>query len=91
MKSLTQEQLNELLGVKNDAPVRSDIERKHPLAECEKCPLANERHAPTCGDPDSSIAFVSRSPGKYCIVGSCDIKIALGIKKRKTVRPFLSF
>ena len=41
------------------------MERKHPLAECEKCPLQKARCAPTNGNPDSKIAFVSRSPGKY--------------------------
>lgn len=49
-------------------------DRKHPLAECEKCPLyAVEQHgrrmingfAPTCGNPESKVAFVSRSPGQY--------------------------
>lgn len=42
-----------------------DIKRKHPLAECEKCPLAQAKCAPTSGDPNSPIAFVSRSPGKW--------------------------
>jgi uracil-DNA glycosylase family 4 len=44
-----------------------DVKRKHPLAECESCPLAKEKMAPTCGDPNSKVAFVSRSPGKYDI------------------------
>jgi uracil-DNA glycosylase family 4 len=43
----------------------SMTERKHPLAECERCPLVNAACAPTYGDPNSKIAFVSRSPGKY--------------------------
>lgn len=38
--------------------------RKHPLAECEICPLAKERCAPTYGPKDAEIAIVSRSPGK---------------------------
>jgi len=44
------------------------VERKHPLAECEKCPLASMPCAPTSGDPNSKIAFVSRSPGQYDVV-----------------------
>lgn len=42
--------------------------RKHPLAECEKCPLQDKRAALTCGDPNSKVAFVSRSPGKYDVM-----------------------
>jgi uracil-DNA glycosylase family 4 len=41
------------------------IERKHPLAECERCPLAKKKCVPTNGPADASIAVVSRSPGKY--------------------------
>jgi len=39
--------------------------RKHPLAECEKCPLVKERCAPTTGPNDAKVALVSRSPGKW--------------------------
>lgn len=39
--------------------------RKHPLAECEKCPLQAYQHAPSDGPLDASIAVVSRSPGAY--------------------------
>lgn len=66
MKKISQEQLNEIMGVepKTD-PVLPSVERKHPLAKCEECPLYSSHHAPTCGDPNSQVAFVSRSPGKY--------------------------
>lgn len=64
MKSLSVEELNKLLGITPDL-VPPSVERKHPLAECEKCPLYNQRSAPTCGDPESEVAFVSRSPGQY--------------------------
>lgn len=39
--------------------------RKHPLSECESCPLQNEQMAPTSGPKDAKIALVSRSPGRY--------------------------
>ena len=39
--------------------------RKHPLAECEKCPLQRKRCAPTIKPPQATAAIVSRSPGKY--------------------------
>src|SRR5215831_959141 len=39
--------------------------RKHPLAECERCPLVNARCAPTDGPENAEIAVVSRSPGYY--------------------------
>jgi uracil-DNA glycosylase family 4 len=41
------------------------MERKHPLAECEVCPLAKARCAPTTGPKDAKVALVSRSPGKW--------------------------
>jgi uracil-DNA glycosylase family 4 len=45
------------------------IQRKHPLAECESCPLYGQKMAPTQFPKEGSdvlpIAFVSRSPGKY--------------------------
>lgn len=44
------------------------MERKHPLAECEKCPLQANRCAPTTGDMTSPVAFVSRSPGKHDVL-----------------------
>lgn len=44
------------------------VERKHPLAECEKCPLVGNRCAPTSGDLTSLVAFVSRSPGKHDVM-----------------------
>lgn len=43
-------------------------QRKHPLAECESCPLQTRPCAPTSGDPNSRIAFVSRSPGKHDVM-----------------------
>lgn len=39
------------------------FKRKHPLAECERCPLAHAPCAPSSGPPDAGIAVVSRSPG----------------------------
>lgn len=41
------------------------IRRKHPLAECESCPLFKESCAPTTGPQDAKVAVVSRSPGYY--------------------------
>jgi len=37
--------------------------RKHPLAECENCPLQGERVARTTGPKNAKVAVVSRSPG----------------------------
>lgn len=39
------------------------VQRKHPLAECERCPLYKEPCAPTDGPPGARVAVVSRSPG----------------------------
>lgn len=39
--------------------------RKHPLAECEVCPLQTKKCAPTAGPKDAKIALVSRSPGYH--------------------------
>ena len=39
--------------------------RKHPLAECENCPLVARPMAPTQGPTDSDVIFVSRSPGYH--------------------------
>lgn len=41
------------------------MNRKHPLAKCETCPLAEARCAPTTGPADAQVALVSRSPGKH--------------------------
>lgn len=49
---LTDEQIKALTDV-----------RKHPLAECENCPLVDRPIAPTTGPPNSEVIFVSRSPG----------------------------
>lgn len=43
----------------------SEIQRKHPLAKCEECPLYKQDYVPTSGPPDAEIAFVSRSPGYH--------------------------
>lgn len=44
----------------------TDKPRKHPLAECEKCPLYGHKMAPSqIPEGGSQIALVSRSPGKY--------------------------
>jgi uracil-DNA glycosylase family 4 len=37
--------------------------RKHPLAECETCPLQGERSAKTTGPNNAKVAVISRSPG----------------------------
>ena len=37
---------------------------KHPLADCENCPLKDAHYAPSTG-LDKKVAFVSRSPGAY--------------------------
>lgn len=41
------------------------VKRKHPLAECEKCPLLKAPCAPSSGPKDAKIIVVSRSPGKH--------------------------
>ena len=41
------------------------IQRKHPLAKCEECPLAQKPCAKTIGPKDASVALVSRSPGYH--------------------------
>lgn len=41
------------------------MERKHPLAKCEACPLQKKKMAPTTGPVDAKFALVSRSPGKW--------------------------
>jgi uracil-DNA glycosylase family 4 len=44
--------------------------RKHPLAECEVCPLKESPCAPTSGNIEkANVAFVSRSPGKHDVRG----------------------
>lgn len=40
-------------------------QRKHPLANCEECPLADRPCAPTVGPINSDVILVSRSPGFY--------------------------
>lgn len=42
--------------------------RKHPLAECERCPLQRKRCAPTVKPPQATAAIVSRSPATYDVV-----------------------
>lgn len=42
--------------------------RKHPLAECEKCPLQRKKHAPTLKPPQATAAIVSRSPARYDVM-----------------------
>lgn len=44
------------------------MNRKHPLATCEICPLQKARHAPTSGPANASVAVVSRSPGRYDVM-----------------------
>lgn len=44
----------------------SEKMNKHPLADCENCPLKEAKFAPTSGDTEKAkVAFVSRSPGKH--------------------------
>jgi uracil-DNA glycosylase family 4 len=38
-------------------------ERKHPLAECEKCPLRSRPCVPSYGPKDADIIFVGQAPG----------------------------
>lgn len=38
--------------------------KKHPLADCEKCPLQFAKWAPTVGPNNATVAVVSRSPAK---------------------------
>ena len=44
------------------------MQRKHPLAKCEICPLQKARCAPTSGPKDATVAIVSRSPGRYDVL-----------------------
>lgn len=39
--------------------------KKHPLADCENCPLRDERMAATTGLKDAKVALVSRAPGYH--------------------------
>lgn len=41
------------------------VKRKHPVAECETCPLYAKPCAPSQGPPQARVALVSRSPGYY--------------------------
>src|SRR5678815_3440670 len=61
MTELTQEAIAQLLGVDE----ATQAQRKHPLAECEKCPLASRPMAPTTGPANSDAIMVSRSPGYH--------------------------
>src|SRR5215831_4206533 len=65
---LTSQQIAMLLASEQaDAtpPVEVLAKRKHPLAQCEICPLQQARCAPSLGNSDQKVAFVSRSPGRY--------------------------
>ena len=46
------------------APDKIEVERKHPLAICEKCPFYDRSFAATTGPSDAKVAVVSRSPGR---------------------------
>lgn len=39
--------------------------KKHPIADCENCPLREERMANTVGPKDAKVAIVSRAPGYH--------------------------
>lgn len=44
-----------------------EIERRHPLAECEKCPLAHDKSTvfvPTVIPDNAKVAFVGEAPGR---------------------------
>lgn len=41
------------------------MSNKHPLADCEGCPLQKRDVAPTSGPDNAKIVLVSRSPGRY--------------------------
>ena len=45
-----------------------EVTRKHPLANCENCPLSGKRFAPTAGPHDAQVAVVSRSPGRFDVM-----------------------
>ncbi len=58
--------LEQIEGIEQEQPLLWDVsKRKHPLAECETCPLIKARCAPTTGPADATVAVVSRSPGYY--------------------------
>lgn len=38
--------------------------RKHPLANCDSCPLKDNPYVPSAGPQDAEIAFVGEAPGK---------------------------
>lgn len=48
-----------------EKPKIDTVDRKHPLALCEECPLFDAACAPTTGPQDAKIAVVSRSPGYH--------------------------
>lgn len=41
------------------------MNRKHPLAECERCPLQSKKCVPSKTPQGAKVALVSRSPGYY--------------------------
>lgn len=45
--------------------MEEEIKRKHPLAECEVCPLYSKPCAKTVAPANPTTAFVSRSPGHH--------------------------
>lgn len=49
--------------MKDNTFIDIDIKRKHPLANCEECPLFDQPYVPTVGPSDAKFAVVSRSPG----------------------------
>src|SRR6266545_3628594 len=46
-------------------PSSTGPQRRHPLAECEKCPLFNEEsiYVPSSGPRDAKVAVVGEAPG----------------------------
>src|SRR4051812_15886839 len=50
---------------KEDPVLYPGAKRKHPLAECEKCPLYPQKSAPSILPSDAVCGVLSRSPGKH--------------------------
>jgi uracil-DNA glycosylase family 4 len=66
---MSTERLQEIIGAvqAEQAALAQEqaVQRKHPLAVCEKCPFQKRSMAATTGPADAKIAIVSRSPGYH--------------------------
>lgn len=58
-----------LTTIDHTSMVVSSSIKKHPLADCQNCPLVDAKMCPTSGPADAKVAFVSRSPGKHDVRG----------------------